>query len=603
MPRDRCAGCSSPLAEDARFCSACGRPTRADFAPPFVSPAAHPSPVVAPPMAFHDTEPSPHPGPPPPGTLPLPPVHLLPGTELGVYRIEHVLGEGGMGVVYRAHDRVRDRTVAVKCLHANLAGNAEIRRRFAREARVLRSWTHPHVVTVHDFVEHEHVLGIVMEHIEGPTLVQHVTRWRGRVPYHEVRALFGAVLDAMEDGHSRGVIHRDLKPDNILVVTDDSGLRPKIVDFGIAKILEGTTYTLSGAFLGTCSYMSPEQVRHPQTADSRSDIYSLGVTLYQLVTGRVPFESPNHFSVMMAHVTDPPTPPSAHRPDLPPGLEALILEALAKDPGARPPTCAAFRERLEVVLAEHDLPSPTSLQDQPQVLRGQHGEEMVLIPSGPFLMGQNRRKVHLDAYYIDRTPVTNRQFKLFIETTGYAPEDQNAARFLFQLRRGELPKGLEDHPVVFVSWDDARAYAAWAGKRLPTEAEWEKAARGTDGRRYPWGRAEPTPARANYDSRPQKGTTPVGAYPEGASPYGILDLAGNVWEWCDDYDDPEFYADGPVRNPRNTRAPVAGGRLVMRGGSFMFGAQSLRAYARTSFDARYRFADGGFRCARSASGR
>ncbi|EYF08544.1 serine/threonine protein kinase [Chondromyces apiculatus DSM 436] len=575
------------------------------LSPPGISPPFLPQPEggSADSLAFHPTEPSPHPG--VPNTLPLPPVHLLAGTELGVYRIESVLGEGGMGVVYRAHDRARDRTVAVKCLHANLAGNAEIRRRFSREARVLRSWAHEHVVGVYDFVELEHILGIVMEFIDGLTLVQHVTRWRGRVPYREVRAVFGGVLDAMEEGHRRGIIHRDLKPDNILVVADEVGLRPKIVDFGIAKILEGTTYTLSGAFLGTCSYMSPEQVKQPQSADARSDIYSLGITLYQLVTGRVPFENPNHFSVMMAHVTDAPSPPSAHRPDVPPELEQLILDALAKDPSGRPASCAIFRQRLDAALADH-LPDHVQGdgREVPPVLRGSHGEEMVLVPSGLFLMGQQRRKVHLDAFYIDRTPVTNRQFKLFVEVTGYKPEDQNASRFLFQMRRGEIPKGLEDHPVTYVSWEDARAYAAWAGKRLPSEAEWEKAARGTDGRRYPWGRAEPTPRLANFDNRSREnGTSAVGAYPEAASPYGALDMAGNVWEWCDDYDDPDFYADGPARNPRNNRPPARNPRLVMRGGSWMYGAQSLRAYTRQSYDARYRFADGGFRCARSASGR
>ncbi|MCC6556350.1 MAG: SUMF1/EgtB/PvdO family nonheme iron enzyme [Polyangiaceae bacterium] len=569
MSKERCSGCRAQLPEDAHFCPACGRAVSA---------------------ALADTE--------LPATAPLPPARLLPGTDLSVYRIQDTLGEGGMGVVYRAHDRALDRQVAVKCLHTNLSGNPEIRRRFAREAKVLRSWTHDNVVAVHDFVERDHILAIVMELVDGPTLVQHLARWRGRMPYHEIRALLGGVLDAMEEGHRRGIVHRDLKPDNILVAAGEAGLRPKIVDFGIAKILEGTTYTLSGAFLGTCCYMSPEQVKHPQTADARSDIYSIGVTLYQVAAGRVPFDSPNHFAVMMAHVSDAPAPPSGFRADIPPALERLILDALAKDPAARPRTCAEFRARLDEALCDFAPPPPPSSASRPlpPSIRSPGGEEMILVPGGPFLMGQQRRAVHVDAFYIDRTPVTNRQFKAFLDITGYAPDDSEG-RFLSHLRRGEIPRGLEEHPVVYVSWDDARAYAAWAGKRLPTEAEWEKAARGGDGRKYPWGRSEPGPGRANFDNR-EGGTSAVGAYPEGASPYGVLDLAGNVWEWCADYDDPDFYADGPPYNPKNT---LPGERVVMRGGSWMYGAQSLRTYARTSFEPRSRFASGGFRCVRSAS--
>ena len=530
---------------------------------------------------------------------PLPPMRLLPGTMLSVYRIESVLGEGGMGVVYRAHDEARGRTVALKCLHTNLSGDAEIRRRFAREAKVLRSQSHPNIVAVYDFIEHEYLLAIVMEIVEGLSLVQHVAKWRGRMPFAEILVVFRGVLEAVAEGHRHGVIHRDLKPDNILVSgSGGEALRPKVVDFGIAKILEGTMYTMTGAMLGTCSYMSPEQVQRPHAADPRSDVYSLGVTLYQVVTGRVPFQGSNHFAIMMAHVNEAPRPPSELRADVPPLLERLILDTLAKDPNGRPASCEAFRARLDEALADFaHARAPADPSTLPAGLKGKGGEEMVLVPGGPFLMGKARRTVHIDAFYLDKNPVTNREFATFVEVTGYRPTDAGANRFLSHFRSGKIPRGQEDHPVVYVSWTDAKAYTMWAGKRLPSEAEWEKAARGTDGRKYPWGRTEPGLKKANFGHK-DGGTVRVGSYPEGASPYGILDLAGNVWEWCEDQDAPSFYEDGPSHNPRNERSGEKA-LLVMRGGSYMYGARSLRTYARTSFEAEVRFAGGGFRCALS----
>jgi serine/threonine-protein kinase len=516
-------------------------------------------------------------------------MRLAPGTALGPYVIDGEVGEGGMGVVYRAHDRALDRVVAVKCLHANLCGDPEVRRRFAREARVLRAWRHANVVAVHDFLEHEHLLAIVMELIDGVSLHEHIVSWRGAVPLPEVSAIFAEILEAMDDGHQNGVVHRDLKPANILLA---AGLQPKLVDFGIAKILEGTTFTVSGALLGTCRYMSPEQIQRPHLVDPRSDIYSLGVTLFETVTGQVPFGGDAHFAIMMAHVQEAPPPPSRHRPDLPEALECLILDALAKDPAARPQTCAIFRERLIEAVA----PQPRSRRgDAPPRLQEKDGGEMILVPEGPFKMGAQKREIHLDAFYLDRRPVTNRQFQRFLEVTGYAPTDEGSKRLLSHWRKGQIPPGLEEHPVVYVSWRDAVAYATWAGKRLPTEAEWEKAARGVDGRKYPWGAMEPTVAVANFGKR-TKGTTAVSAHPEGASPYGIEDLAGNVWEWCEDVDDPTFYASGPARNPRLVSPPD--GPRVMRGGAWMYSAGSLRTTARTAFEMNARFASGGFRCAR-----
>ena len=525
-------------------------------------------------------------------------MRLTRGMCISVYRIESVVGEGGMGVVYRAWDDAVGRPVALKCLHNNLCGDPEIRRRFAREARVLREYRHPNVIQVFDFIEHEYLLGIVMELVEGPSLVQYLAKWRGRMPLGEVRTLFGGVLEAVAAGHRQGIIHRDLKPDNVLVAGGPEARRPKLVDFGIAKILEGTTYTMSGAFLGTCAYMSPEQVQRPTAADTRSDIYSLGVSLYQLCTGRLPFEG-NHFSVMMAHVSQAPRAPTELRPDLPAELEQLIMDALAKDPAARPASCEDFHVRLERALRETKVTGAARAPEAlPPVVESEHGPALMLVPAGTFLMGRDRRGVHLDAFYMDATPVTNQEFLRFVEITHYRPSDREAERFLCHLPGRKIPRGMESHPVVYVSWTDAREYATWAGKRLPTEAEWEKAARGTDGRKYPWGRTEPSARNANYGNT-RGHTVAVGSFPDGASPYGILDLAGNVWEWCSEFDDPDFYADGPQHNPENLRAGPRP-RLVMRGGSYMYGSRALRTYNRTSFEAHYRFGDGGFRCARSA---
>jgi serine/threonine-protein kinase len=574
-----CPQCEAPLASDALFCHRCGRPVTRDDA------EAH-GPTELAQIRASD----------------LPPMRLLPGTMLSVYRIGPVIGEGGMGVVYRADDTAGHRQVAVKCLHTNLAGDPEIRRRFAREARVLRVWSHPGAVAVFDFVEHQHLLAIVMELVGGQSLAQHLATWQGRMPYAEIRQIMGDVLDAMNDAHEHGVVHRDLKPDNILVRDDGTGrLRPKIVDFGIAKILEGTTFTVSGALLGTCRYMAPEQVKSPGGTDHRADIYSLGITLYELITGQPPFDGAgNHFAAMMAHVSQRPRPPSKLRKDVPAELEKLVLDALAKDPAARPQTCAELRDRLFASLSA-SAPGVASVsvpsEQFPESIRDTNQHEMILVPAGPFAMGPGRRDVHLDAFYLDRTPVTNEQFKVFLEVTGYEPKDAAAGRFLAHWRSGKPPRGEEKHPVTYVSWMDARAYAAWAGKRLPTEAEWEKAARGTDGRKYPWGRAEPSASHANFGRR-DGSTTAVGSFPEGASPYKILDLAGNVWEWCEDVHDEAFYESGPSHNPRHTRATKQS-QYVMRGGSWMYDASSLRTFARIGFEAHYRFAGGGFRCART----
>ncbi len=342
--------------------------------------------------------------------------------------------------------------------------------------------------------------------------------------------------------------------------------------------------------------MSPEQIAMPELVDQRSDIYSLGVSLYRATTGRMPFDSDSHFAVMMAQVNQAPVRPSQCRAGIPEALEKLILDVLAKDREERPSTCTEFYERLTSALAVSvGSPTPKNDDDADEVVTDADGSELVLVPRGVYAMGPRRREVHLDAFYVARHPITNRQFGKFVEITDYRPTDAEGHRFLSHWKRGRCPKSLLDHPVVFVSWLDANAYCAWAGRRLPTEAEWEKAARGTDGRKYPWGKSDPDPTCANF-GRTESGTTPIGSRPNGSSPYGIMGMAGNVWEWCEDADRPKFYLQGPNRNPRNVAATTEAPR-VARGGSWLYDKQSLRTFARMSFAPTYRLDGVGFRVA------
>jgi sulfatase modifying factor 1 len=237
----------------------------------------------------------------------------------------------------------------------------------------------------------------------------------------------------------------------------------------------------------------------------------------------------------------------------------------------------------------------------PELRNKKDGSTLVLVPAGDFLMGgdagfPNERPVHrvrLDAFYIGKGPVTNTQYEQFVQETGHRVphlDDPRAARENWDVRRQTYPPGRRDHPVVVVSWRDAVAYCAWAGGRLPTEAEWEKAARGgLEGKLYPWGDAA-DPGRANYDS--PAGTTPVGSYPPNG--YGLHDMAGNVWEWVADWYDAKYYASSPAANPPG---PAQGSVRVLRGGAWLLFAHFCRVAYRFRNSPDFRFPLVGFRLA------
>ena len=322
-----CAQCGAANGPDARFCGECGAATA----------AAGPAVI---------------------------------GRDIaGRYRLIAKLGEGGMGAVYRAEQISLKRTVAVKLLRPDVVGNQMVLRRFNAEAEAVAKLNHPNTVNIYDFGQDtDGTLFIAMEYIEGRSLRQVIHH---EAPLAPRRALAIAlqVAASLADAHARAIVHRDLKPDNVML--QDRGRErdiARVLDFGIAKLRDDTRatqppqLTQQGDMLGTPQYMAPEQIRGEQI-DGRTDIYALGCLLYELVTGRLPHEAPTVLAMLSKHLLEQPVPPSQRRPELglPIGLDLLILGAMAKDPGARPPTMEALGEHIAALHAMQP-PDPRSAQ-------------------------------------------------------------------------------------------------------------------------------------------------------------------------------------------------------------------------------------------------
>jgi formylglycine-generating enzyme required for sulfatase activity len=578
---------------------------------------------------------------------------LNPGDSLlnGQYRIQCLLGRGGFGFVYQARDTLLDRNVAIKELIPGLVGDEVMLKRFLVEARATMELTHERIVRTHNVFQEGDNYYIVMECMAGGSLETRLQE-RGPLPVAEAVQVAAEVCEGLDYAHRHGVVHCDLKPANILFAADGTA---KVADFGIAHVsgemLSRSWLTPAGFVAGTLPYMSPEQADGVRD-DPRVDVYALGAVLYRTLTGRTYLEfdrreTPGATADNVQRIRhETPVPPGTYDRRVPAWLDGVVAKALAKQPQARYTSAAELRAALLQQPAPQEgaasvpvqtrpapprpapSPSATPVKARPArraplpgwfrpvaggvavllllvVLgfalgaalwggatqtRSADGMVMVYVPAGQFTMGSNdgaddEKPVHtvtLDAFWIDRTEVTNAQYQKCVaagacSASSYADDSRYNG---------------SQQPVVGVSWNDADAYCRWAGARLPTEAEWEKAARGTNGRIYPWGNERPDCNKAQYGGCAGQ-TVPVGSKAARASPYGALDMAGNAWEWVNDWYDSGYYAISPTSNPQG---PDSGDYRVLRGGSWNFGESDVRAANRYDVVPTYRGDGVGFRC-------
>lgn len=613
--------------------------------------------------------------------------------QLGPYLLLDLLGEGGMGRVYKARHQRLGRLCAIKVIRRERLKHPAVEERFRKEIEALGRMHHPNVVEVFNADQAGDVIYYEMEWIDGTDLTK-LVKQRGPLPIAQACDYIRQAALGLQHAHELGLVHRDIKPSNILVSWD--GRQVKLVDMGLARILDDNAagreaakrITREGLVLGTPDFLAPEQARNPMVVDIRADIYSLGGTLYYVLTGRVPYEGANPTEKMLRHCTDPPPPLLPYRPDAPRQLEQLIHWCMAKQPEQRPqtpiqlavalqPFCPGggmvgagtaaalpagnwpnappqeprssqiFRlpEEVAVVAVRRrrsawpwgllgfallllvsflvvaprlnrlwvindDRPAPDSFTNTV-------GLRLVRLSPGEFLMGSSetekgrrpeegpRHRVRLSrAFLMSVTEVTNGQFQ---QVMGHIPsQSSKAASRSLQL------------PVESVTWWEAVEFCRkltekeqkepWArsgwGYRLPTEAEWEYAARAGSDTPFAFGDKLLFGRQAVY--KPEE-EDPYGvggdlhrlpALPEEVgrrqeSSFGLQDMHGNVAEWCWDWYQTTYPAGAEVR--LDPTGPADGDRRVVRGGSYALPATACRSAARFSLRPDSRRPDVGFR--------
>jgi len=640
------------------------------------------------------------------------------GLLVGNYRVVRLIGQGGMGAVYEAvHLETRNR-IAVKFLQTPTDGDpnseSESRHRFHNEANLLATARHPGLVTLFDSGDlPDRQLYITMELLPGQTLRDFVRSHGGKLDAALATEIIIQTASTLAYVHQLGIVHRDLNPRNLMVIPDDSAplrVRVKILDFGIAKLLHqsGMQWTQTQAMLGTLRYMSPEQCEAAKSVDASTDIYSLGLIFFELLTGQSPYQLSDQTASkwLDAHISRAPVSLRSLWPDAPASLGKLLPEMLDKLPDYRPTAeeivahlksghqiparrgilssdqtlvfllgCVLIPILFGVgyeLLPKQSLPSlpsaKTFSQAQLASVAALAPKDTVLIPPTTLMMGSNpqeiaaaqqdcvranglancnedllRREappqlVSVSAFYLDKTELTTTKFlqvlgtfqqRVDLNPVGGEPprqiflvEPDGTRTLLFDLWhengkgsglalvRGELTvrSGYENRPMTQVTHEAARRICQKRGGDLPSEAQWEAAARGAERRIYPWGSDPPYCQRAVFDRRenglckqlPLDRPADVGSSPQDKTPLGVYDLGGNVFEWmldpfvspyprCNTCIDPVTKLADAAITPRTSYS--------VRGGNYAMSQEVMRGASRSMAVAQDISRNLGFRCA------
>ncbi|WP_417518803.1 bifunctional serine/threonine-protein kinase/formylglycine-generating enzyme family protein [Minwuia sp.] len=434
---------------------------------------------------------------------------------------EHI-GRGGSADVFRVHDALLGIDLAIKLLRSDQQQSERNRKLMLREVLVSRALRHTAICPVHDIYDGPEGFGVVMDLLEGEELSDWIAANRDRQieTFDDRLGLLLQIADALSVAHRR-IVHRDLKPANIFLMNGDIN-RPLILDFGLSLLDKDEGTGLKG---GTPRYMAPEQF--DGFVDVRSDLFSFGVIAYELLTGQHPLGRARPSKITRTDWIGVDLQSPGKLSDVvSAGLDRLIMRLLSIDPDKRPQSATEIVRSLHAIIAD---------RTGDRVRDGQNDQLTdITVPEGEYLIGsppnvrhaaeKPMRRIKLSSYRLTETPVTNAQYLAFVRDTGAKPPPLI----------DDPVFGQSDHPVVMVDWNEARAFCTWTGGRLPTEAEWEVAAKaGAKAVEYPWGDQPPGPAFANFDEA-VGATTPVKAYPEGRNRLGFWDMAGNVAEWCQD---------------------------------------------------------------------